>query len=275
MVTLVLLAGIFVFLLASSFGFFRTISLKEFLLTTDWNPSSYRTPTWGILSSLAGTAMITALSLVIAIPFGICIAIYLSEIAHERTRELIKPTVELIASIPSVVLGLLGLLYVAPLIARIFNLSNGLNAVTASILVAITATPTIASIAEDALSNVSDKIREASIALGADRLTTIRRIVVPAAVSGLTASVMLGLGRVIGETMIVLMVAGNTRAFPHSFFDPVQPLTATIAIEIKEVVVGSLHWQGLFAIGVLLFLFTFFLNILADLLLHRRGSEVV
>lgn len=269
--TVLLLVGIFVFLLVSSIGTFKEVSIGDFLLGTDWNPTSFNNPSWGILSLVAGTLIISLLSLLIAVPLGLSMAIYLSEIAQFKVREILKPLIEMIASIPSVVLGLLGLLFLAPFIAKVFQLSNGLNALTASILVAVAALPTIASICEDAISSVPSKFREASLALGATKWTTIKKIVVPAAGHGLIAAIMLGLGRVIGETMIVLMVAGNSRAFPYSFLDPVRPMTANIAIEIKEAVVGSLHWQSLFAIGFILFLLTFFINFMADIFIHKKS----
>jgi len=269
--TVAILSGIFIFLLISGLGTFKEIGIGEFLFGADWNPNAFDTPAWGIFSSAVGTAMISLLALFIVVPFGLSIAIYLSEIASPRTREILKPLVEMIASIPTVVLGFLGLLFLAPFIARIFHLSNGLNALTASILVAVAALPTIASICEDALSCVSQRFREASLALGATQWATIKKIVIPAAKSGLIAGIMLGLGRVIGETMIVLMVAGNSRAFPYSLLDAVRPMTANIAIEIKEVVVGSLHWQSLFMIGFVLFIMTFVINFLADILIHKKS----
>ncbi len=269
-ITVTVLIGIFIFLLISGLGTFKEISIKAFFFGTDWNPTAFNTPAWGIFSLLVGTAMISLLALFIVVPFGLSIAIYLAEIASPRIREIFKPLVEMIASIPSVILGLLGLLFLAPLVGKIFHLSNGLNALTASILVAIAALPTIASLCEDALSSVNQRFREASLALGASEWTTIKKIVIPAAKSGLIAGIMLGLGRVVGETMIVLMVAGNSRAFPHSLLDPVRPMTANIAIEIKETVVGGLHWQALFMIGFILFIITFFINFLADILIHKK-----
>lgn len=266
--TVLLLLGIFIFLFFTGIGTFSHISFWEFL-GTNWNPTSYHTPSWGILSLLLGTVMISVLSMLIAVPMGLSIAIFLSELTSRRIREIIKPLIEMIASIPSVVLGLLGLLFLAPFIAGSFHLSNGLNALTAAILVAIAALPTIASICEDALSTVGGQVREASLALGATQWQTIRRIVIPTAKTGLLAGIMLGLGRVIGETMIVLMVAGNSRTIPHSIFSAVSPMTATIAIDVKEVVLGSLHYQSLFAIGALLFIMTFVINFLADILIHK------
>ena len=269
-VSVVLLVGIFIFLAVNASRILGSISLGEFLFGAVWNPTSYHAPLWGTLSLVYGTFIISALALIIALPLGLGTAVYLSEIAPRAVKEFLKPMVEMIASIPSVVLGLIGLLFLAPVIARLFGLSNGLNALTAAILVAFTALPTIASISEDALASVSPRLREASYALGASQWETIWRVSVPAALSGIVASVMLGFGRIIGETMIVLMVAGNSLAWPRSPLSPVRPMTATIAIEIKEVVVNSLHWHALFAVGLLLFLITFLLNIFVDVWLKKK-----
>lgn len=271
--TVILLVGMFAFLLVNGFGMFTQVGVGEFFFSTHWNPSSVVDLQWGIVGLFLGTVMIAFGSLFFAVPFGLALAIYLSELASPRVREILKPIIEMIAGIPSVVLGLVGLLYIAPLVAKTFNLSNGLNALTASLLVGIAAVPTIASLCEDALSGISGRLREASWALGATRFRTIRSILIPAAKSGIGAAVMLGLGRAIGETMVVLMVAGNSLAFPNSFLDPVRPMTATIAIEIREVVVGDLHWQSLFAIGLVLFVLTFLLNSLTDLLVHKRSAK--
>lgn len=269
-VTVLLLAGIFLFLAGNGLPAFGTVPAGEFLFSGAWNPSAYGEPRWGILGLLAGTLWVCAGAMAMALPFGLALAVYLSDIASKRTREILKPVVEMIAGIPSVVLGLLGLLFVAPAMATVFGLSNGLNGLTAALLVGIACVPTVASLSEDALSGISLRMREASLALGATRWTTIRRVLLPAAASGIAAAAMLGLGRAIGETIIVLMVAGNSLAFPRTPLDPVRPLTATIAIEIREVVVGDAHWGALFAIGLLLFLLTFALNCLADLFVRRR-----
>lgn len=269
--TIIILASIFIFLAIHSFGILGEISLREFFFSKNWNPSSYNQPLWGILPLVAGTFLISLAALIIAVPIAIAIAIYLSEIASRKTKEILKPLIEMIASIPSVILGLLGLLFLAPLIAKIFNLSNGLNALTAALLVAITAIPTIASISEDALARISVSLRETSLALGASQWTTIKKIVIPAAKSGIIASMMLGFGRIIGETMIVLMVAGNSLAFPTSILSPARPMTASIAIEIKEVVSGGLHWQALFAVGLALFLITFLINLLVDIYVEKKS----
>ncbi|MBN2053175.1 phosphate ABC transporter permease subunit PstC, partial [Candidatus Woesearchaeota archaeon] len=247
---LVILLGIFIFLLITGSKTFKEVSLLDFLAGSDWNPTAYSTPKYGIISLIVGTLMVTFGALVIAIPIGIASAIYLAEIAKPKMREAIKPVIEMIAGIPSVVLGLIGLLVLSPLVARIFSLSHGLNALTASIVVAVMILPTIISISEDVLTSLPKDFREASLALGSTRWQMIKMALLPPALSGIVAAIMLGLGRAVGETMAVLMVAGNSRAMPNSFFDPVRPMTANIAIEIKEVVQGSLHYNSLFAIGL-------------------------
>ncbi len=267
--TIAILIGIFLFLAIIGLQAFGEISIIEFL-GMDWNPDAYGEPSWGILPLLAGTIYIAVLSLTIAIPLGVGSAIYIAELASPTFREILKPAIEMIAAIPSVVLGLIGLIILAPWVADIFNLSNGLNVLTASILVAIMALPTIISISEDVIGAVPDGYREASLALGATRWQTIRSAIIPAASSGIVAASMLGLGRVVGETMVVLMVAGNSRLFPVSIFDPVRPITSTIAIEIKEVVQGDLHFQALFALGLILFLMTFAINLASDIFLAGR-----
>lgn len=274
LLTVSFLIGIFIFLALIGLRVFAHIPVTEFLFGTYWNPNSFGEPSWGTMPLLAGTILVSVTSLVISVPLGMAVAVYLAEIASPKVREVLKPFVEMIASIPTVVLGLLGLLFLAPFVAKVFGLSNALNALTASILVAIVALPTIASICEDALSGVSNRHRDTSYALGASRWTTIRRVVIPAARSGLIAGILLGLGRVIGETMIVLMVAGNSVKLPSSLLDPVRPITANIAIEVKEVVVGSVHWEALFAIGLILFTFTFIINVIADFFIHRGGVRV-
>lgn len=265
------LLSIFIFLANTGLRAFTRVPVAEFFFSTNWNPTSYFEPAWGIGALALSTALITVTALAMAVPLGLICAIYLAEIASRPVRETLKPLIEMIAGVPSVTLGLIGLLYLAPLIAKTFGLSNGLNALTAAILVGIVAIPSIASVGEDALTAVPRQLRASSYALGASRWTTIWHITIPAARSGLVAAIMLGLGRIIGETMIVLMVAGNSRALPHSLFDPVRPMTANIAIEIKEVIVGSLHWQSLFAIGLILFVITFLINTVADVLIHKKS----
>jgi phosphate transport system permease protein len=267
---LLILLGIFAFLFFTGIHSFKEISLSEFLFGNLWNPTSYTKPSWGIFGLFIGTIIITLSSLIIAVPLGIGVAIYLSEIASSKTREILKPTIEMISAIPSVVLGLIGLLFIAPLIANIFNLSSGLNALTSSIIVSIMILPTIISISEDILTSLPKEFREASLALGATKWQTIKMTLLPAASSGIVAAIMLGLGRAVGETMAVLMVAGNSIAMPQSILDPVRPMTANIAIEIKEVVQGSLHYEALFAIALVLFVLTFVVNLISDIIIEKH-----
>lgn len=271
--TLLVLIGIFAFLFVTGIQTFTEVSLSDFFLSTDWNPAAYGEPTWGILSLLVGTVMVTLGSLIIGIPLGIAGAIYLAEVARPKVRETLKPIIEMIASIPSVVLGLIGLIFLAPAIASIFGLNSGLGGLTASIVVGIMILPTIISISEDVITSLPKEFREASLALGATKWQTIRMVLLPAALSGIVASIMLGLGRAVGETMAVLMVAGNSRSMPTSIFDPVRPMTANIAIEIKEVVKGSLHYQALFAIGLVLFIMTFLVNLISDIIIEKQVGK--
>ncbi len=267
--SVLVLAGIFGFLLINAIGAFQTISLGEFFGTT-WNPTSYVQPQWGILGLMAGTLLVVAAALAIAVPLGLFTGLYLSHLASPRVRELLKPAVELIASIPSVVLGLVALLVLSPLVASVFGLTNGLNALTAALVVAVMVLPTIASLSEDVFSAVPDAYRQGGLALGATRWQVLRRVILPSSLSGIFAAVMLGLGRAVGETIAVLMVAGNALAFPNGLLDPVRPLTANIAIEIKEVVTGSTHYQALFAMGLVLFIVTLLFNVAAELVLQRH-----
>ncbi len=272
-VGILILLGIFIFLAYQGLQIFPEISLREFLLGKIWNPTAWLQPQWGILSLLVGTGFVLIGGLLIAVPLGVGSALYLSEVASPKTRELLKPVLEILAAIPSVILGLFGLLVVAPLVAKIFNLPSGLNALTASLLVGIMALPTITSITEDALKAVPRDYREASLALGGTSWQTLK-LVFKIAISGVGAAIILAMGRIIGETMVVLMVAGNALAFPASFLDPIRPLTSNIAIEIKEVVTGSLHYYALFATGFLLFCITFIINILADIFIQKQIKTI-
>jgi len=269
-ISLLILISIFIFLFITGIKAFTQISLSDFFLGNVWNPTAYGEPTWGILSLIVGTLMIAIGSLIIAIPLGLASAIYLSEIARPEIREIVKPAIEMIAGVPSVVLGLIGIVFLSPLIANIFGLSNGLNALTSSIIVAIMILPTIISISEDVLTSLPKDFREASLALGATKWQMIKMTLLPAGLSGIVAAIMLGLGRAVGETMAVLMVAGNSIAMPASFFDPIRPMTANIAIEINEVVKGSLHYEALFAIGLVLFVMTFAVNLISDIIIERQ-----
>ncbi len=274
LLAIIALLGIFALLLYTSVPAFREISLKEFLTSTRWDPTSPERPEYGILSMLASTIMVTVGALLIAFPLGVAVAAYLSDVASPKVREVVKPVVELLAAIPSVVVGFIGITLVGPLIAGIFKLSHGLTALNGSLLLAVMALPTIISISEDSLRAVPLSYTEASLALGANRWQTLLRVKIPAALSGIVASLMLGLGRAIGETMTVLMATGNARAFPHGFLQSVRTLTATIAIELGEVPYYTSHYYALFALGLVLFIMTFAVNLTADIILEKHRKKL-
>jgi phosphate transport system permease protein len=274
LIVVLVLCGIFYILVTTSFPALKEIGLKEFLMSARWNPTSYYTSSYGIVSMLVSTFMVTVGALLIAIPLGVGTAAYLTDVAPARVREIAKPIIEILAGIPSVVIGFLGIVLVGPLIARIFGLPNGLNAINGSVLLAVMALPTIISISEDALKSVPKTFVEASLALGATRWQTVARVKIPAAVSGIFASCMLGMGRAVGETMTVLMATGCAPAMPRNFFDPVRTMTATIAIELGEVPYYTTHYYALFAVGLALFVITFFINMTADAVLRKFQVKV-
>jgi len=262
------LLGIVIVLFKEGLPIFKDTSLGKFLFGKFWYPT-YEPPDFGILPLLLGSFLVTLGALIIAVPLGVASAIYISEVAPSKMREFIKPVIELLAGIPSVVYGFFGMVIVAPLVAKFFNLPVGLNAFTASIVLGIMAIPTITSISEDAISALPKRFKEASFALGANKWETTLRVTLPAAAGGISTAIILGMGRVIGETMTVLMVAGGAAVIPRSFFQPVRTMTATIAAEMGETVVGSAHFHALFAIAIVLFVITLSFNILADLLAER------
>lgn len=263
------LIGIFLTLLATAIPAFREIGLSEFLTSTRWDPTSPEKAEYGLLSMIVSTLMVTAGALLLAVPIGIGVAAYLSDVAPWRVREVLKPVVEILAGIPSVVVGFIGIVLFGPALARIFHTGNGLNALNGSVLLAIMSLPTIISISEDSLNAVPRAYSEASLALGASRWQTLVRVKLPAGLSGIIAACMLGMGRAIGETMTVLMATGNARAFPHGFLDSVRTMTANIAIELGEVPYYTTHYYALFAIGLVLFIMTFAVNIVADMVLRK------
>jgi len=249
------------------------MDVKEFFLSPYWEPSDEDAPEYGILALIAGTASVTGLALVVSIPFSLGAAIYIGEFATGKTREVLKVLVELLAAIPSVVWGFIGLTLMNPLIIQVFDVPVGLNVLNAGIILGLMTAPIMTSIAEDALKAVPDRYREAAEAMGATRWQVIYKVALPAAKNGLLGAVLLGIGRGFGETMAVLMTTGHAVNIPHSVFDPVRALTATIAAELGETAVGSDHYQVLFTIGIFLFLITFVVNMTADLIVRgvRRG----
>jgi phosphate transport system permease protein len=212
-------------------------------------------------------------AIVIAVPMGLAAAVYISEFAPRWFANILKTGIELLAAIPSIVLGFIGIVTLAPFLKTVFRLPSGLTALAGSVMLAFMAMPTIVSIIEDAIVSIPKSYKEGSLALGATRWQTVYRVTIPAASSGILAAIMLGIGRVIGETMAVLMITGNAAVIPTSFLQPVRTLTATIAAEMGEAVAGSGHYYALFAIGIVLFVISFFINLLADMFLHRSRKR--
>ena len=271
---IVFIIGIFVFITKEGFGFVvETLDIENFFFSQYWEPSDEDAPEYGILALVAGTASVTGLAMIVAIPFSLGAAIYIGEFATGKTRESLKVLVEMLAAIPSVVWGFIGLTIMNPLIIDIFNVPVGLNVLNAGIILGLMAAPIMTSIAEDALKAVPDRYREAAEALGATRWQVIYKTVLPAAKNGLLAAVLLGVGRGFGETMAVLMATGHSVNLPTSVFDSVRALTATIAAELGETAQGSDHYQALFTIGIFLFAITFVINLSADLIVRgvRKG----
>lgn len=271
-VAVLVLVGIFATLVGTALPAFKEIDLGGFLTGKVWDPTSPEKAEYGILSMIASTLLVTLGALVVAVPIGIAVAAYLSDVAHWRVREIVKPVVEVLAAIPSVVIGFLGIVLFAPAIAKVFGLGHGLTALNGSLLLAVMALPTIISISEDSLRAVPAAYSEASLALGASRWQTLLRVKVPAALSGIIAASMLGMGRAIGETMTVLMATGNARTFPElpgALMQSVRTMTAGIAIELGEVPYFTTHYYALFAIGLVLFVMTFLVNLVADVFLRK------
>lgn len=267
--------GIFYFVFREGAGLLWSgrFSAVQFLTSIEWYPTSQSHVRYGALGLIAGTLSVTLLAMAIAIPFGVGAAIYVSEFCGPRAKETLKIVIELLAAIPSVVWGFIGLTVMNSLIIKLFNAPIGLNALNGGVILALMSVPIIVSIGEDALKAVPDSYREAALALGATRWQMIRRVLLPAAKNGLLAAALLGVGRAVGETMAVLMATGHSIRIPTSLLDPVRTLTATIAAELGETAVGSDHYQVLFIIGILLFSITFVVNLTADLIVRGiRGK---
>lgn len=272
MFSIVLLTGIIFSIFKEGLPLFNSVTPASFIFGGRWHPT-YEPPDLGILSLLAGSFAVTAGALLVGVPLGVGSALYMSEIASTGVREFFKPVLELLAGIPSVIYGLFGMAMLSPLVRRIFDIPTGLNMFSASIILGIMVTPIISSLSEDALRSVPKDLREASLALGANRAETIFKVVLPAASSGVISSILLGFGRAIGETMVVLMVAGGAASLPKSIFSPVRPMTSAIASEMGEAVVGSLHYQALYGIAIVLFLITFGVNLLMHYVSSRKNPK--
>ena len=261
--SIIMLAVITLFLFQEGIPIFKVVSVKEFLFGEFWYPTD-DDPTFSIFPMIMGSLSVALVSASMSIPLGIMTAIYLAEIADRRIREIIKPTIELLSALPSVVIGFFGMVIIAPFLQKILDISTGLNLFNAGLMLAFMTVPTICSISEDAISSVPNGLKEASLALGATQWETITRVTLPASISGISTAVILGISRAIGETMVVLMVAGGAAIIPESIFDPVRPLPASIAAELAEAPFRGDHYHALFAIGIVLFLITFAFNIIAD-----------
>ncbi|HSG99127.1 MAG TPA: phosphate ABC transporter permease subunit PstC [candidate division Zixibacteria bacterium] len=270
--SVIFVALIFLFLFVEGGGFLATPGVGA-LFSAKWTPVSFIDESYGIFPLLSGSLLVTVLATVFAVPFGIFGAIYIAEVANKREREILKPFVEILAGIPSVVIGFFGLIVLAPIVKDVFGLYSGLNALTGALLLALMAIPTIISISEDAIRNAPRSYKEASLALGASRLETLFKVTLPASLSGIVAAVALGMGRVIGETMVVLMVTGNAAQVTWNPLESVRTMTATIAAEMGEVPFGSDHYRALFCVGIVLMVFTFGLNMLSRKIYRRYRTE--
>jgi phosphate transport system permease protein len=269
LLSIAILGMILVFLVREGFPIFEEVSVKNFFFGTYWYPTA-DPPDFGILPLITASLMVTGLSAAISIPLGIMTAIYLAEIASPRIKEVAKPMVEMLASLPSVVIGFFGMVVVSPFLQDIFDIPTGLNLFNASLMLAFMSVPTITTISEDSIASVSPELKEASLALGATHWESILRVIIPASLSGLSTAVILGMSRAIGETMVVLMVAGGAAMIPGSVFDPCRPMPASIAAEMAEAPFRSEHYYALFAIGLVLFLFTLVFNFIADYISHKH-----
>jgi phosphate transport system permease protein len=267
---IVFVAAIFFFVLreAAPVLFSEGFSLKQFLFSTEWYPTSATNVRYGTFALTVGTVSVTALAMVLAVPFGLGAAIYLSEFCSPRVRETLKVVIELLSAIPSVVWGFVGLTVMSKLIVSSTGAPVGVNVLNGGIILALMSVPVIVSIGEDALKAVPDSFREAGVALGATRWQLVYRVLLPAAKNGLLAAVLLGVGRAVGETMAVLMATGHAVHIPGSLLDSVRTLTANIAAELGEAPSGSDHYRVLFLTGTLLFLITLVVNLTADFIVR-------
>jgi len=251
------------------------IGASDFFGGKEWIPTSVPSPQFGVLPLVLGTLLVSLIAILIALPLGLGVAVYLSELANDKIRKILKPAVELLAGIPSVVYGFFGLVVLVPLVQKVLNLPVGETAFTGSLVLAIMALPTIITVAEDAMRGTPSAMREASLALGATHWQTIYRVIIPYASSGISAAVILGIGRAVGETMAVLMVTGNAAVIPTSLFAPIRTIPAAIAAELGEAPVGGAHYQALFMLGCILFMITLVMSIASEIISKRHPGKGV
>ena len=266
-------AGIVVVLAVETIGFLREVPVTAFLTGTEWTPL-FANPRFGVLPLVAGTLMVSAIAMVVALPMGLLSAIYLSEYAPEGFRRVVKPVLEVLAGVPTVVYGYFALMFVTPLLQRVFPQMSGFNALSPGIVMGIMILPLVTSLSEDAMRAVPSGLREGAYALGATRVQTALQVVVPAAFSGITAAVILAASRAIGETMIVAIAAGQQPRFTLNPFVPIETMTAYIVqISLGDTPQGTLEYRTIFAVGTLLFVMTFGLNLLSSWLRGRYREE--
>lgn len=248
----------------------NAIPMRDVLFGTEWFPTATPAAQFGILPLIGGTLWVSAFAILFALPFGLSVSVYMSEVANNRIRNILKPVIELLSGIPSVVYGFFGLIVIVPFIQKIFGLPVGETGLAGSIVLAIMALPTIITVSEDSMRNCPNSMREASLALGASKWQTIYKVVIPFSISGITSGVVLGIGRAIGETMAVLMVTGNAAVIPHSILEPLRTIPATIAAELGEAPSGGAHYQALFLLGVILFFITLIINLSVEYISNKQ-----
>jgi phosphate transport system permease protein len=266
--SIAILSMIMVFLFMEGLPIFRKVTLYEFVFGKFWYPTS-SPPDFGIFPLIVASLAVTLVSALISIPLGVMTAVYLAELAQKRVAEILKPVVELLAALPSVVIGFFGMVVVAPFLQNTFGIATGLNLFNAALMLSFMSVPTICSLSEDAIYSVPVALKEGSLALGATHWETLIRVILPASISGISTAIILGMSRAIGETMVVLMVAGGAAMIPSSLMDPVRPMPASIAAEMAEASFRGDHYYALFATGIVLFLFTLLFNIIADQIAHK------
>lgn len=271
--SIIFLTGIIIVLFSEGLPIFEEVGIWEFISGKIWYPT-FSPPDYGILPLILASLFVTLGAMILAAPLGIASAIFISYILPKKYRKVIKPAVEMLAGVPSVIYGLFGMKILAPFLSNLFNLPTGLTGLNASIMLGIMALPTVVSLSEDAINTVPKKFRDASLALGSTKWEMLSKVIIPTASSGIVTAVILGMGRAIGETMTVLMVAGGAPVMPKSLFKPLRPMTATIAAEMGEAPVGSGHYHALFGIAIVLFVITLIFNIIADIASQRFKEKV-
>ena len=271
--SIIFLTGIVFVLFIEGLPIFEEVGIWEFISGKIWYPT-FSPPDYGILPLILASLFVTLGAMILAAPLGIASAIFISYILPKKYRKVVKPAVEMLAGIPSVIYGLFGMKILSPFLSDLFNLPTGLTGLNASIMLGIMALPTVVSLSEDAINTVPKKFRDASLALGSTKWEMLSKVIIPTASSGIVTAVILGMGRAIGETMTVLMVAGGAPVMPKSLFKPLRPMTATIAAEMGEAPVGSGHYHALFGIAIVLFVITLIFNIIADIASQRFKEKV-